>query len=150
MTDNTSFTSAATDNRARRIINGCRQQFQSLGRHLDDSRIALDELRRAVAAADEHALISSEVGKLIAELSGHLGAASERLPRIDELLPSAVSYDPAELVDWLAKLAAAERRAHERGLTIEYYEPLAAERYPGISRSELLNAAKQARERLRK
>jgi hypothetical protein len=136
--------------RMRRLINGCRQQFQYLGRHLDDTRIALDELRRAVAAADEYALMPGEVGQVIAELSGHVGAASERLPRIDELLPSTVSYDPAELANWLAKLAATERRTHGRGLTIEYYEPLAAKRYPGISRTELLDAAKQARQQLRK
>lgn len=149
MTDKTAFTSSAAD-RARRIINDCRQQFQSLGRHLDDSRIALDKLRRTVAAAAEHALMPSEADKSIAELSGHLGAANKRLSRIDELLPSAVSYDPAELINWLAELATAACHAHERGLTIEYYEPLAAKRYPGISRSELLDAAKQARERLRK
>jgi hypothetical protein len=87
---------------------------------------------------------------MITELSSHLGATSERLARIDKLLPSAVSYDPAEVVDWLANLAAAERHAHERGLTIDYYEPLAAKRYPGISRSALLDAAKQARQQLRK
>jgi hypothetical protein len=150
MTEKTTVTNSVADNQARRIINGCRQQFRSLGRHMDDSRIALDELRSAVAAADEHDLIPSEVGKLIAKLSGDLGAASECLPRIDELLPLAVSYDRAEMVNWLVELAAAERQAHERGLTIEYYEPLAAKRYPGISRSELLDAAKQARERLRK
>jgi hypothetical protein len=150
MSDNTTLPSPAVDNRMRRLINGCRQQFQYLGRHLDDTRIALDELRSAIAAAAEHALIPGAVSQVIAELSGHLGAASERLPPIDELLPSAVSYDPAELANWLVKLATNERRAHGRGLTIEYYEPLAAKRYPGISRTELLDAAKQARQQLRK
>jgi hypothetical protein len=53
------------------------------------------------------------------------------------------------MADWLAELAA-ERCAQGRGLTIGYYEPLAAKRYPGIRRSELLDAAKQARERIRK
>jgi hypothetical protein len=150
MTDNATFTSSPADNRARRITNGCRQHFQSLGRHLDDARIALDELRRAIAVADEHALMPGEVDKLIAELSGHLGAAKERMPRIDEVMPPAVSYDQAELIDWLAELASAARHAHERGLTIEHYEAQAAKRYPGISRSELLDAAEQARQRLRK
>jgi hypothetical protein len=150
MSDSTTLPGPAVDNRMRRLINGCRQQFQYLCRHLDDTRIAVEDLRSAIAAADGHSLIPGEVGQVIAGLSGQLGAASERLPRIDELLPSAVSYDPAELAAWLVKLAATERRSHGRGLTIEYYEPLAAKRYPGISRTELLDAAKQARQQLRK
>jgi hypothetical protein len=149
MSDNTNTLNPAADILAPRLINGCRQQFEHVGRQLDDSRRVVEDLRRAVAAADQHALMLGEVSQAIAELCGHLDAASERLARIGELLPPAVSYDLAEMADWLAELAA-ERCAQGRGLTIGYYEPLAAKRYPGIRRSELLDAAKQARQRIRK
>jgi len=147
MSDNTNTLSPAADNLARRLINRCRQQFQYVGRNLDDSRSVVGELRRAVA--DQHALMPGEVSQVITELCSHLDAASERLVRIGELLPPAVSYDLGEMADWLAELAA-ERCAQGRGLTIGYYEPLAAKRYPGVRRSELLDAAKQARQRIRK
>jgi hypothetical protein len=114
MSDNTNTLSPAADNLARRLINRCRQQFQYVGRNLDDSRSVVGELRRAVAAAaaDQHALMPGEVSQVITELCSHLDAASERLVRIANCcrLPS-----PTTLARWPTGLPNSPPNAAPRG-----------------------------------